>query len=129
MSASFQARGVLGRDLPGASCAGMPPQSAGGAQCITEFRHATKVLGLCSVFASIFGTYGGDSADLRGSLDDVSHAQVLEFEVLLEAVPGALTADAGFLDPAKRGDLGRDHAGVDADHAIFQRLGQLPDAP
>ena len=37
-------------------------------------------------------------------------------------------ADAAFLHAAKRRDLGRDDALVDADDAVFERLGDAPDA-
>jgi hypothetical protein len=39
----------------------------------------------------------------------------------------ALAAKARLLDPAEGRDLGRDDAGVDADDAVFQRLGHPPD--
>jgi hypothetical protein len=37
-------------------------------------------------------------------------------------------ADAAFLHAAEGGDLGRDDALVDADDAVFERLGDAPDA-
>jgi len=40
----------------------------------------------------------------------------------------AFAADAAFLHAAERGDLGRDDALVDADDAVFERLGDTPDA-
>jgi hypothetical protein len=49
-------------------------------------------------------------------------------EVVLDAVLRALAADAGFLDAAEGRDFGGDDAGVDADDAVFQRLGHAPDA-
>src|SRR5581483_9278321 len=63
-----------------------------------------------------------------GSAVDPAHAQVLDLEVVLDAVFRAFAADAAFLDPAERRDLGRDDALVDADDAVFQRLGDAPDA-
>jgi hypothetical protein len=53
---------------------------------------------------------------------------VLDLEVVLDAVLGAFAAEAGFLHAAEGRHLGRDDAGVDADHAVFQRLGHAPDA-
>src|SRR5262245_36143182 len=40
----------------------------------------------------------------------------------------AFTAEATFLDAAEGRDFCRDQAGVDADHAGLQRLGDAPDA-
>src|SRR4051812_43286299 len=57
-----------------------------------------------------------------------SQAQVLDFQPLVDAVLGALAADAGLLDAAERGDFGRDDAGVDAEDAVLQRLRDAPDA-
>ena len=42
-------------------------------------------------------------------------------------MPGAFPAEAGCLDPAKRGRLGGDDAFIDAHHAVFQRLGHAHD--
>ena len=41
---------------------------------------------------------------------------------------GARWADAAFFHAAERGDLGRDDALVDADDAVFEGLGDAPDA-
>src|SRR5436190_13318006 len=57
-----------------------------------------------------------------------AHAEVFDFEELLDAVFRAFAADAAFLHAAKRRDLGRDDALVDADDAVFQGLGNPPDA-
>ena len=54
--------------------------------------------------------------------------QVLHLQVVLDAVFGAFAAEAGLLHAAERRDLGRDDAFVDADDAVFQRLGDAPDA-
>src|SRR6266567_8527436 len=62
------------------------------------------------------------------SVLDPAHAQVLHLEVLLDAVLGALAADAAFLDAAEGRDLRGDDALVDADDAVFERLGSAPDA-
>src|SRR5438270_7670192 len=59
---------------------------------------------------------------------DTAHAEVFDFEEFLDAVFRAFAADAAFLHAAERGDLGRDDAFVDADDAVFERLGDAPDA-
>src|SRR5689334_1396011 len=59
---------------------------------------------------------------------DVAHAEVFDFEEFLDAVFRAFAADAAFLHAAEGGDLGRDDAFVDADDAVFERLGDPPDA-
>src|SRR5437868_3244075 len=59
---------------------------------------------------------------LRAS-GDTAEAQVLDLEVLLDPVLGALAAEAALLDAAKRRHLRRDEAGVDADHARLEPLG------
>src|SRR5438445_13851488 len=63
-----------------------------------------------------------------GSAVDAAHAEVFDLEELLDAVVRALAADAALLHAAERGDLGRDDALVDADDAVFERLGNPPDA-
>src|SRR6516162_10368735 len=59
---------------------------------------------------------------------DAAHAEVFDFEEFLDAVLRAFAADAAFLHAAEGGDLGRDDAFVDADDAVFERLGDAPDA-
>src|SRR5215469_16933373 len=59
---------------------------------------------------------------------DAAEAQIFDLEVILDPVFRALAADARFLHAAERGDLGRDDALVDADDAVFERLGDAPDA-
>src|ERR1700682_2264368 len=59
---------------------------------------------------------------------DAAQAQVLHLEVVLDAVFRAFAADAAFLHAAEWRDLGRDDALVDADDAVFERLGDPPDA-
>src|SRR3546814_4377905 len=56
------------------------------------------------------------------AVSHAAHAEVLHLEEFLDAVLGALAADAGFLHAAEGRDLGGDEAGVDADHAGLQRL-------
>jgi hypothetical protein len=59
---------------------------------------------------------------------DAAHAEVFDFEEFLGAVFRAFAADAAFLHAAEGGDLGRDDAFVDADDAVFEGLGDAPDA-
>src|SRR6266478_3540412 len=59
---------------------------------------------------------------------DAAHAEVFDLEEFLDAVFRAFAADAALLHAAKGGDLGRDDALVDADDAVFERLGEAPDA-
>src|SRR6516164_4864849 len=59
---------------------------------------------------------------------DAAHAEVFDFEEFLDAVLRAFAADAAFLHAAEGGDLGRDDAFVDADDAVFEPLGDAPDA-
>src|ERR1700719_3961243 len=66
--------------------------------------------------------------DPVSSAVDAAHAQVLDLEVVLDAVFRALAADAAFLHAAERRDLGRDHPLVDADDAVSEGLGDPPDA-
>ena len=59
---------------------------------------------------------------------DAAQAEVFDLEELLDAVFGALAADAAFLHAAEGGDFGRDDALVDADNAVFEGFGDAPDA-
>src|SRR5260370_436317 len=59
---------------------------------------------------------------------NTAEAEVFDLEELVDAVMRALAADAAFLHAAERGDLGRDDALVNADDAVFQGLGDAPDA-
>src|SRR5215469_2628469 len=59
---------------------------------------------------------------------DAAHAEVFDLEEFLDAVFRAFAADAAFLHAAEGRDLGRDDALVDADDAVFERLGDAPDA-
>ena len=60
-----------------------------------------------------------------------THAEVFDFEEFLDAVFRAPVnprwADAAFVHAAEGGDLGRDDAFVDADDAVFERLGDASD--
>src|SRR3954452_8874803 len=58
---------------------------------------------------------------------DPGEREVLQLEPVFDAVLRALAADAGLLDAAERGDLGRDEARVDADDAVVERFGDAPD--
>src|SRR5262249_20362304 len=57
-----------------------------------------------------------------------AHAEVFDFEKFLDAVFRPFAADAAFLHAAEGGDLGRDDAFVDPDDAVFEGLGDAPDA-
>src|SRR5439155_14399664 len=70
---------------------------------------------------------GAPRNDTASSAVDAAHAQVFDLEELVDPVMRALAPDAAFLHPAKRRDLGRDDALVDADDAVFERLGDPPD--
>src|SRR3954452_7674672 len=59
---------------------------------------------------------------------DAAHAEVFDFEEFLDAEMRAFAADAAFLHAAEGGYLGRDDALVDADDAVFEGLGDAPDA-
>jgi hypothetical protein len=59
---------------------------------------------------------------------DAAHAEVFHLEEFLDAVFRAFAADAAFLHAAEGRDLGRDDAFVDADDAVFEGLGDAPDA-
>src|SRR5450432_1898479 len=62
----------------------------------------------------------------REALSRQPHAQVLELGVVEDAVLGALPSGARFLDAAKRGDLGGDEPGVQADDAVLECLRDSP---
>src|SRR6516164_6334681 len=59
---------------------------------------------------------------------DAAEAEVFDLEEFLDAVFRAFAADAAFLHAAEGRDLGRDDALVDADDAVFEGLGDAPDA-
>src|SRR6476659_8494102 len=59
---------------------------------------------------------------------DAAHAEAFDFEEFLDAVFRAFAADAAFLHAAEGGDLGRDDPLIDADDAVFEGLGDPPDA-
>jgi hypothetical protein len=56
-----------------------------------------------------------------------AHAEIFDLEEVIDAVFRAFAADAGFLDATEGRDLGRDDAGVDADNAVFEGVGDAPD--
>src|SRR5215469_6664869 len=68
------------------------------------------------------------SGIVEPSAVDAAHAQVFDLKVVLDAVFRTLAADARLFHTAERRDLGRDDALVDADDAVFERLGDAPDA-
>src|SRR6202049_2193196 len=55
------------------------------------------------------------------------HHHVFDLDIFFHAVMRAFAAEARFLDAAEGGDFGGDQAGVDADHAGFERLRYPPD--
>src|SRR5579871_2292403 len=65
---------------------------------------------------------GGDSSNPR-------HHHIFDLDIFFHAMMGALAPEAAFLHAAEWSDFGGDQAGVDADHAGLQRLGDAPDAP
>src|ERR1700761_6574183 len=60
---------------------------------------------------------------------DAAHAEIFDLEIILDAVFRALAAETAFLHAAEWRDLSRDDAFVDTDNAVFERLGDAPDAP
>jgi hypothetical protein len=56
---------------------------------------------------------------------DVAHAEVFDFEKFLDV--RTFAADAALLHAAERRGLDRHDAFVDADDAVFERLGDAPD--
>lgn len=58
----------------------------------------------------------GEAADVEG----------FHLQIFLDADLGALAAEAGLFDTAEGSDLGRDQAGVEADHTGFERLTHTP---
>src|SRR5690606_5749840 len=59
---------------------------------------------------------------------DASQAYIFEFDEVLDAVARTLAAQARRLH-ATKGSFGRgNEAGIDADHAVFERLGHTPHA-
>ena len=61
-------------------------------------------------------------------LTQSAHVEGLDLEILLDAVFGALAANAGLLHAAERSDLHRHHAGIKANHAEFELLRDAPGA-
>ena len=65
-----------------------------------------------------FGALGGDAAE----------AHIFDFDEFVDAVFGALAAEAGFLYAAEGSDFRGDKAAIDADDAVFEGFGDVPDA-
>src|ERR1700720_2056779 len=59
---------------------------------------------------------------------NTAEAEIFDFDVFIDAVLGAFAAEAGFFYAAKGRDLGGNNSSVDADDAVFQGLGDAPDA-
>ena len=66
-------------------------------------------------------TARSDEVERRAVLSD-RQANVFQFHVVVDPVTATLAAKAGLLDPAEGRHLVGDEAGVDADHAVFQRF-------
>src|SRR5215472_3685305 len=58
-----------------------------------------------------------------------AHAQVLDFEILLDPVLRTFSPDTRLLHPPERRDLGRDDSLIDSHHPVLQSLGDTPDSP
>src|SRR5213082_532070 len=80
------------------------------------------------LFCALCGPSARSAVRRLNSTADAAHAEVCDFEEFLDAVFRAFAADAAFLHAAEGGDLGRDDALVDADDAVFEGLGDAPDA-
>src|SRR5690349_21720880 len=63
---------------------------------------------------------------MAGARSDAADADVLELGELEDAVLRAFAARAALLHAAEGRDLGGDQPGVQADDAVFQRLGDSP---
>jgi len=68
------------------------------------------------------------SFDAQRSTINIPQAQILHLHVFVDAVRGAFAPQAALLDAAKGHVLGGNQAGVDAHHAVFERLGHAEDA-
>ena len=69
----------------------------------------------------------GDELGHRRSPGDVE-AEILDFQIILDPVFRPLASEAGLLDAAEGRHLVRNQPGIDADHAVFQRLANTPAA-
>src|SRR5439155_21687158 len=69
-----------------------------------------------------------DHASAPAGALHTAHGEILQLKPLLDAVLGALPADAGFLHPAEGRHLRRDETGVDPDDSVLKRLRDTPDA-
>src|SRR5579859_120423 len=57
---------------------------------------------------------------------NAAKAEIFDFNEFIHAVLGAFAAQAGFLYTAERRNLRGNDSGVDADDAVFKRLGDTP---
>src|SRR5688572_29633789 len=60
-------------------------------------------------------------------LVQITEAEVLDLDVVVDAVVRTFAPDARLFDAAERHLGHRDQAGVDADHAVLERLGHAED--
>src|SRR5688572_26288177 len=68
-----------------------------------------------------------EAATALRSRRNTTHAEVLDLQVVLDAVLRTFAPGTGFLDSAERRHLVGDDALVDADHAVLESFGHLPD--
>ena len=67
--------------------------------------------------------------DARRALPvEPTHQHVFDLDEFLDAVVRTFAAEARLLHATERRQLGRDGAGVDADHAVLEPLTDAPDA-
>src|SRR5262249_1688313 len=83
------------------------------------------------VFISVRGKRASWARDRRKLVYKLhtAKADVLHLHEFLDAVLRAFAAEPGLLDAAERRDFGRDEPGVDANHPVFERFSDAPDAP
>lgn len=66
-------------------------------------------------------------SELLGELK-ATKAQVLDRQVFIDSVMRSFTTDTGFLHSAEGGNLIGNDSFIDTDHAVFELLGNSPDA-
>src|SRR5450631_1943449 len=65
---------------------------------------------------------------MLASIVKTAKAKILYFQEFLDAIVGTFATEPRLLNPAKRGNLVGDKAGVNADHSRFQSFSGSPDA-
>src|ERR1700722_7579924 len=66
---------------------------------------------------------------IRNLSIQAAEAEVFHFEKLIDSVMRSFAAKSGLLHAAERHRLSGNQAGVDADHSVFQFLGDAPNSP